>query len=266
MDMKKTMIIAMAGIITIASCKTPDLALKENEWQSAERFDVKGRQGWTMNEQISFGDYRTITLKRSWTKGSGAFAGWTSYKPGYSEVEKIIGIDYSQRRQSVRFELTDSKQQESAVFCVTKVKSANFVINNNPNSAVGEVNSVLEIGDDWQNGYWVNIFLKSSDRPWEMVIDNNDAQRQRKNYMGFLALDKDTYYTIKPVYSIRNSKGRTVNTVAGSIGFEFSNKDGKPVAAVSLIDRGIVYLDKVSEDEKFLLANACAALLLQQQI
>jgi hypothetical protein len=181
-------------------------------------------------------------------------------------VEKTIGIDYSQRKQSVRFELADSKEQESAVFCVTKVKSANFVINNNPNSAVGEVNSILEIGDDWQNGYWVNIYLKSSERPWEMVIDNNDAQRQRKNYTGFLAIDRNNYYTIKPVYTIRNSKGKSVNTIAGSIGFEFRNKEGKPVAAVSLIDRGVVYLDKLPDDEKFLLANACAALLLQQQI
>jgi hypothetical protein len=99
-----------------------------------------------------------------------------------------------------------------------------------------------------------------------MVIDNNDAQRQRKNYTGFLALDRHTYYTIKPVYSIRSKKGKSVNTILGSVGFEFRNKDGKPVAAVSLMDQGIVYLDNVSEEERFLLANACAALLLQQQI
>ncbi|HLO80082.1 MAG TPA: hypothetical protein VK166_03940 [Chitinophagaceae bacterium] len=264
--MNKAILIVMTGFIMFTSCKTPDLALKENEWRSAERLDVKGRQGWTFNEKLSFGDYRTVTLKRSWTKGSGAFAGWTVYKPGYNEVEKLVGIDYSQRKQSVRFELTDAKQQESAVFCVTKVKSANFVISNNPNSVVNKVSDVLEIGDDWQNGYWVNIYLKNNERPWEMVIDNNDAQRQRKNYTGFLALDRNTYYTIKPVYSINNKKGKSVNTIAGSVGFEFRNQDGKPVAAVSLMDQGIVYLDKVSDEERFLLANACAALLLQQQI
>jgi hypothetical protein len=264
-DMKRMMIIAMAGFLVTTSCKTPDLALKDS-LQSAERMDVKGRQGWMLNEKLSFGEYRTVSLKRSWTKGSGAFAGWTVYKPGYTEIENRIGLEYSQRKHSVRFELTDAKQQESAVFCVTKVKSLNFVADRNPNSAVGEVNSVLEIGDDWQNGYWVNIYLKNSEKPWEMVINNNDAQRDRKNYTGFLALDRHTYYTNKPVYKLTNQKGKEVKTIAGSIGFEFLNKEGKAVAAVSTMNEGIVYLEKLPESEKFLLANACAALLLQQQI
>jgi hypothetical protein len=188
------------------------------------------------------------------------------YKPGYTEIENRIGVEYSQRKQSVRFELTDAKQQQSAVFCVTRVKSFNFVMDKNPNSAVGEVNSVLEIGDDWQNGYWVNIYLKDSERPWEMVINNNEAQRDRKNYTGFLALDKHTYYTIRPVYKLISDKGKEVKTIAGSIGFEFLNKEGKAVAAVSTMNEGIVYLEKLPDSEKFLLANACAALLLQQQI
>jgi hypothetical protein len=265
MDMKRMMIIAMAGILLTNSCKTPDLALKDG-LQAVERLDVKGRQGWTLNEKLTFGDYRTVSLKRSWTKGSGAFAGWTAYKPGYTEIENRIGLEYSQRKQTVRFELTDAKQQESSVFCVTKVKSFNFVADKNPNSVVGEVNSILEIGDDWQNGYWVNIYLRDGDKPWEMVINNNDAQRDRKNYTGFLALDRHTYYTIKPVYTITNQKGKEVKTIAGSVGFEFLNKEGKAVAAVSTMDEGIVYFERLPESEKFLLANACAALLLQQQI
>lgn len=264
--MNRMILTTLTGIIGMLSCKTPDLALKENEWQSTEKIEVKGRQGWTINEKLSFGNYQTVTLKRSWTKGSGAFAGWTAYKPGFTEVEKKIGVEYSQRKQSVRFELSDSKNQESAAFCVAKIKSGNFVINKNPNSAVGEVNSILEIGDDWQNGYWVEIYLKHEDRPWEMVIDHRNVERQRKNYTGYLALDRNNYYTIKPVYALRNSNGKTVNTIGNSIGFEFRNKAGKPVAAVSLMDQGIVYFEKLSDQEKFLLANACTALLLEQQI
>ncbi|HSF46352.1 MAG TPA: hypothetical protein VLA58_10090, partial [Chitinophagaceae bacterium] len=233
--MKRMMIIALAGILVTTSCKTPDLALKDG-LPAAERLDVKGRQGWMLNEKLSFGDYRTVSLKRSWTKGSGAFAGWTAYKPGYVEIENRIGLEYSQRNQSVKFELTDANQRESAVFCVTKVKSFNFIVDKNPNPAVGEVNSILEVGDDWQNGYWVNIYLKDNDNPWEMVINNNDAQRDRKNYTGFLALDRHNYYTIKPVYKIVNNKGKALSTIAGSVGFEFLNKEGKAVAAVSTMN------------------------------
>jgi hypothetical protein len=52
----------------------------------------------------------------------------------------------------------------------------------------------------------------------------------------------------------------------GSAGFEIRNKDGKALAAVSMIDNGVVYLSDISPEEKILLSGVCAALLLQEQI
>ena len=263
--MQKKMFTLLTGIILLGSCKSPEPALK-GDWTSIEKMEVSGRNGWTFNEHLSFGHYRTVTVKRSWTKGSGAFAGWTVYKPGYTEIEKVIGIDYNQRKQKLRFEMTDVHHNQSAVFCMTEVKSANFIIGHNPNSVVNTFSDLLEIGDDLKNAFWVNIYLKNSDRPWEMIIDNNDAQEKRKTYIGFLALDRRTYYLIKPIYSVKNRKGDAVNILGGSFGFEFQDRNGRPLAAVSLIDRGLVYMQDLPADEKFLLANACAALLMQQQI
>ena len=54
--------------------------------------------------------------------------------------------------------------------------------------------------------------------------------------------------------------------LAGSIGFEFRNAQGKAVAAVSTINNGMVFLPHVDKEERFLLANACTALLLQDII
>jgi len=54
--------------------------------------------------------------------------------------------------------------------------------------------------------------------------------------------------------------------LGGSVGFEFKNKFNETVAAVSLIDAGIVYLSNSSSAERFVLANAAAALLLQEEI
>jgi hypothetical protein len=48
------------------------------------------------------------------------------------------------------------------------------------------------------------------------------------------------------------------------VGFEFKNREGKVLAAVSMIGNGAVYFGECSDEEKFLLANASAALLLQQ--
>jgi len=38
------------------------------------------------------------------------------------------------------------------------------------------------------------------------------------------------------------------------------------LAAVSMIDKGVVYLTPLSPEEKILLSGVCAALLLQEQI
>ncbi|HWR31970.1 MAG TPA: hypothetical protein VN451_00475, partial [Chitinophagaceae bacterium] len=84
-------------------------------------------------------------------------------------------------------------------------------------------------------------------------------------YTGLLAKSKDEYYTIVPVNKME-IKVKTGATLMGSIGFEFHNKEGKTVAAVSMIDKGMIYLGKTNPEERFLLANACTALLLQEQI
>jgi hypothetical protein len=60
--------------------------------------------------------------------------------------------------------------------------------------------------------------------------------------------------------------GKSGNILAGSVGFELFDPQGRSVAAVSLVDKGMVFLGKGNATERFLLANACAALLLQEQI
>ena len=49
----------------------------------------------------------------------------------------------------------------------------------------------------------------------------------------------------------------------GSAGFEIRTKDGEAVAAVSIIDNGVIYLADRDPQERILLASACAALLLR---
>jgi hypothetical protein len=98
-----------------------------------------------------------------------------------------------------------------------------------------------------------------------MAIDNQQSQASPKKYTGLLAKNKQEYYTIVPVTLIEKN-GKSGNTLLGAVGFEFRNKEGKTVAAVSLIDKGMIYLGKTTPEERFLLANACTALLLQEQI
>lgn len=262
--MKKYYYLALAVIFT--ACGSAKIALDNNEWGKAEELAVKGRQGIMINQKLSFGSYRTVSVKRSWTKGSSYFAGWASGRPGYDDYERVIGTEYSQRKQTIRFEMTDDKGNESSVFCLSRTREKDFMIGNNPNSLINILLDISGKGDMSENTFWIKIFINNQSRSWEMLLDNEAAQRNSKSYTGVVAQSRDNYYTIHPIYKM-TGKNEKVHTIpVGSVGFELRNKEGKPVAAVSVIDKGSVYLNSTDPGEKFLLSNICAALLLRESI
>ena len=263
--MKKYQLLIVVTVLFIA-CTPAKMALDNNGWNEKEEFSVNGRQGILINQKLSFGDYRTVSVKRSWTKGNSMFAGWAWGRPGYDDYSRIIGVEFSNKKQSVKFELSDQDANESSVFCVTKVKTKDFVLGNNPNSLLNISLEILGRTDAAQNVFWTKIYLKNEEKPWEMMLDNDAIQEKRKTYVGVISQSRDQYYTLHPVYALEMKNGKTGNILAGSLGIEIRNKQGKPLAAVSLIDKGMVYFNGVSSEEKFLMANICTALLLQEQI
>lgn len=253
------------SLLAFIACTPARIGLDAQQWNEKQELSVKGRQGLLINQKLSFGEFKTVSVKRSWTRGGSTFAGWAWGRPGYNDYSVIIGTEYSSRKQSLRFELTDDKQNESSVFCVTKAYSQDFVVGK-PNSALNVVKDIFRIEDASESMFWVKLYLKNDEQPWEMAIDNEAAQMESKTYTGVVAQSKDKYYTIHPVYQLAGKNNKMYTMPMGSMGYEIRNKNGKPLAAVSLIDNGRVYLNPMDAEEKFLIANVCTALLLQEQI
>lgn len=181
------------------------------------------------------------------------------------EWVNIISTEYINRKQTIRYELSDG-QNHSQVFAVSRFNSKDLEIGKNPNSVLNIGMDIFGIGYKSSSMFYVQIFASEKDnRPWEMAIDNEASQARPKKYIGYLAKGKSDYYSIVPVTKAE-ANGKTGNILAGSVGFEFRDKEGKTKAAVSLIDKGMVYMGKTTAEERFLLANACTALLLQEQI
>jgi hypothetical protein len=263
--MQKIVIAIM--LFSVVSCISPRIGLDANQWTNLQEMPVKGRQGILIKQKLSFGEFNTLSVKRSATKGGTSFVGWAWGRPGYQDYARIIGMEYTDKNQSIRFELSDGKTNESSVFCVARARSENLVIGHNPNSLLNISLDLLSIEESAENLFWVKIYLKNEEQPWEMVIDNDASQAKAKSYTGTVAQSADKYYTIHPVYTMTDKKkGKTYTMPIGSIGYEIRNKEGKPVAAVSMLDKGLVYFNSASEQERFLAANVCAALLLQEVI
>ncbi|WP_207492820.1 hypothetical protein [Aridibaculum aurantiacum] len=265
--MRIFLISALAAIsITATHCTPAKMALAEENWLSKKEYPVEGRKSIFSKERMNFGEYYTTTAKRSWTQGTSARSGWTkgnAMDPGF---ENIISVEYINRRQTLRFELADDKGNQSEVFCVSKFKAEDLLIGKNPNNLLNIASEVLLNIEPSESKYYVQIHTSRGKGPWQLVFDNQSWQRRPKQAAGVVALNKEDFYSLVPVTQMQRKDGTAANMPFGAIGIEVRNKQDKPVAAVSMINKGVVYLSDVPVEERFLLANICAALLMQEQI
>ena len=252
-------------LVTIIGCAPFKMTVSDELKANNDEYTVKGKHGTRIKQKMSFGNYHTSSIKRSWTKGNSSRFGIGYWGTAQQEWVNIISTEYINKKQTIRFNLGDGKNQ-SDVYCVSRFNSKDLEIGKNPNSILNIGMDILGVGGKSSSNYYVQLFTSEKDeRPWEMVIDNQLSQARPKEYVGYLAKSPSEYYSIVPVTKLEKN-GKSGNILAGAIGFEFRTPGGKAVAAVSLFDKGMVFLGKISEEERFLLANACTALLLQDMI
>lgn len=261
---KNLMAATLSTVVLMTSCAPVKMSVSESLKLDRDEYTVSGRQGLLINQKLSFGEFRTTELKRSWTRGGGSKFGTGSIDATAEEFQNLISVEYIKRKQTVQFDMTDGKET-AATYCVAKFNAKDLEIGKHTNSVLNIGMDLLKLGGWSESTYYVQIYAPHTNRPWEMLIDNQAAEAKRKTYTGLLSLSKEQYYTIVPVSQVEKKNGTTGNALA-VLGFEFRNAAGKAVAAVSLIDKGMVFMGKTDPEERLLLANACAALLLQEEI
>jgi hypothetical protein len=263
--MRTILLSALALTMIVTGCSSFKMSVSDDLKPAYDEYNVKGRQGILIKQKMSFGEYSTNTVHRSWTKG---YSGRTGIGVGdhvRQEWINIISVNYIDKKQTIHYEMNSGSQQ-SEVYCVSRFNAQDLEIGASPNNILNIAMDIMGIGGRSSSLYYAQIFASPKDeQPWQLVLDNQAAQALPDRYVGKLAKSASEYYTIVPVTKVE-SKGKTGNTLLGAIGFEFRNAEGKTVAAVSLIDKGMVYLGKTTAEERFLLANACTALLLQEVI
>jgi len=255
--------VVFVSIVLLAACTPFKMGVSDSLKQDHDEYAVKGRQGILINQKLSFGEFYTTGIKRSWTNSSSSGFGIGNAGASAAQFENLISIEYIKRKQTIQFGLTDGKVNTST-YCVAKFNSKDLEIGKHPNNVINIGMDLFNIGGWSESTYYVQIYSKEGTRPWEMLIDNQAAQARSKSYTGLLTHSKEQYYTIVPVSQLEKN-GKTGNALA-AIGFEFRDASGKAVAAVSLIDKGMVFMGKLEAEERLLLANACTALLLQEEI
>jgi hypothetical protein len=228
---------------------------------------VKGRQGILIKQKLSFGDYATERVDRSWTKGSSWTIGAAKRTLEVPDATNIISYDHIKRKQTLRFASVHPSGAAADVYAVTKVNAREIRIGEG--NGWGSFN--IDLG--WfknrnsNNLYYVQIYMDGDREPWQLILDNDISQRQPGKYIGYLVGGNGRYYQLKPAQYIAGKNGEAKKILMGSVGFEIQDEHNNSIAAVSTIDNGQVYFtNHIQPGERFLIENLCAAILLQEQI
>ena len=257
----KTILFISMLLLVAAGCSTPAPALSVTDTTA---FSVKGRQGFLINQKLRFGDYETSKIKRSWTHSGNTRVDLISGRinPDYPN---LVSMDFTGSEQSFHFSIKDFFGNRANVYAVSDFYSEDLQIGDNPNSVINILEDIFGNSSYSQNLFYLQVFVNNEFQPWQLVLDNQAAQFEPAEYLGHFILNRERYYTLKPINKIMSKKGPR-KILMGSVGYEIFNQDGMSVAAVSLQDKGEVYLHTKDPSEKLLLSSLCAALLLQQDI
>jgi hypothetical protein len=227
--------------------------LTQNLQQAHEAYTVKGRNGFLLKQKFSFGDYRTTSVRhgalRKVSHGGGI--------PGLFWAEQVKG------KQSLRFQLEDGQGRSAEVYCLTQLRQEDFTLGDNPNSLINILGDLAGILGRGETNFSAAILLDGEEQAWELFLNNTAVESNTKEAVGYLRRGEEIYH-IMPLREIWH-KGRALRAL-GTVGLEFRSPEGDAVAAVSLIDRGEVFLSTEPHPDRFLFANACSALLLQQYV
>ncbi|UJH92054.1 hypothetical protein LZ575_05465 [Antarcticibacterium sp. 1MA-6-2] len=257
----RTLLYIFCLLILPAGCAAVQPALSISNSENLETFAVKGRQGILINQELEFGEFETSKVKRSWTKGGNSRLQVPVGDAGTTGYPDLPSLNYIDRNQTFHFQMKDSTGQESDVYAASEFSSEDLQLEER--SSVLE--EILGFSLKSENFFYLQIFLNKNLQPWQLILDNEAAQVFPGKYRGILVLDENTYYSLEPISKVQGKKGPK-SLLLGSIGYEIFNSRNHSIAAVSLVDNGKVYFNTNDPEERFLLANLCAALLLQENI
>lgn len=259
----KTSLFFITIFCTIEASAQVGLALEGDAWATVQEYPVKGRSSH-INQKLSFGPFKTIDIDRSWTRGTSFSSSLAMGIPNTPTYRKLLTTACVSKKQTLSFSLADSANNLANGYCISELNAKDLNLGDHPNSVLYLLLDLSGAGGHASNLFYVILVDVNTQSQWELLIDN-EAREMSKDYQGYLAKNENEYYILKPAHRIKSRKGKIGMMPFGSAGYHLTDRSGKPLAAVSLMDKGIVYLtEELDPDEKRLIAAALTALLLQE--
>jgi hypothetical protein len=223
-------------LLVSMSCKTPDPVLDPSF--RGISMQVKGRQGWMIGQVLSYGPYATDKVKRGWLK----------------QYDIPFFIRFSGAREKIHFTQFGPHNQAVQVSCLSKIKREEIEI----------VRDFFSIPLKYENYFAGNIYPDNGTEHWDFVIYEPDGDFASLQESGGIVRSKNRTIEIRPLRSLQGQSGRLSQLQV--YGFQFY-LSGKPLAAVSTINKGKVWIDsRTDEDLKVIISAVASAILLRTDL
>src|SRR5690242_525103 len=99
--MKSILLPGLLSMLMAVGCTPFKMSVSDDLKTNHDEYEVKGATGFFIKQKLSFGEYKTEHVKRSWTKGSSSFSGFGFGYPGTENYTNIISTEYIHRKRTV---------------------------------------------------------------------------------------------------------------------------------------------------------------------
>jgi hypothetical protein len=261
-------------VLAFTACTAVKLGIPEEFSSQATEMHVKGLNGFTINQKLTFGNYATSKIKNGWVRTQEK-SDRVSEVSTEDRLLKVFNIDNSNKTTS-----SNTKYQyslygdglESKIFCIEKKSSEDLDIKTSI-KWLSDISSTR----NYQYSFSAAILplIPDYDEPWQVVLYNNyDAKKDTaKRFFDLPYVEEEGYATNgKETITIRTirtkkvttQKGRSVNMpVKMPAGYELRIDDGV-VGIIDTYENNVWVYNDLDKQTKFMLASISSAILLRK--
>lgn len=198
---------------------------------------VKGRNGWMINQTLSFGPYQSGKVKRNWISA-----------PSFEFVVRL-----AKAKEKFHFEMSDDQGNSAEVYMSGQLQRKELRLFD------GSMSLMLPDRDIFAGA----IFINGEAQPWEFYMENPNKQIVLEKVEGEISNGRETIEIEESRYI---TGGKKQHIGGQALAFKFV-QNGRILGVVEVINKGKVILDdSLSTQQKLLVANAAAAILLRQNL
>lgn len=265
----------MAGLITLASCTTVKLSVPSQFSKEATKMQVKGINGWQINQQLSFGKYHTSKIKRGWDFASSLQ--YTKFRIRPEEaLLKVFDINtdnnINTQRNKFQYSIEDGNLV-AEVYATEKFKEKQLVYKSN-NPYIGNASKT----NRYEYAFTAAIvpLTVKNEEPWSLVILNkyDIAKDTARSLFDRPYVEEEGYATngkesiaIRPlrIDNVTTKSGRDTKVLGGKMlaGYELQWDRGV-VAIIDILDNSIWLQNSLEPADQLILSSISSAILLKR--